>query len=126
MVGIIVAAMVTFRLLGYSPVIRGKRGVAVIFMLLALISVPLYLSYHQIIDRVMFEQNLETDRFLVNGKYLSVDRVRVSALKGRPLLIMDVLTREPLSRQDMLILRNKLQNQFDKEIYMHMNIIYLL
>ena len=126
MIGIIIAGMFTFRVLGYSPVVRNKQGLGVMLLLLVLVSIPLYAAYHQIVDQIVFEQSLETDRFLVNGKYVMVKNVKVSSLRGRPLLVMDILAREPLTREDLQKLRGKLRNQFRTEWAMHTTVIYLL
>jgi hypothetical protein len=37
---------------------------------LALISIPLYLSYDRIVEKVIIEKNWQKERFLVNGKYI--------------------------------------------------------
>ena len=126
MVGIILAATFTFRVLGFSPVVKDKRGVWLMLLLLGLIIVPLYLSSNQIIDRMAFEQNLQTDRYYVNGKYLVVSKVRVRYVKGRLLLIMELLARGPLTRDDLRQLRHKLESQFDEDVIVQTNIIYLL
>jgi uncharacterized hydrophobic protein (TIGR00271 family) len=126
MVGIILAAMFTFRFLGFSPVVKGKRGLRVMLLLLAAITVPLYLSYNQIVDRVLFEKKLETDRYYINGKYLQVIKVDVSHHKNRLLLVMDILVREPLTRQDLSDFKSKLQGQFDEKLIVQTKVTYFL
>lgn len=126
MVGIILAAMFTFRFLGFSPVVKGRRGLRVMLLLLAAITVPLYLSYNQIVDRVLFEKKLETDRYYINGKYLQVFKVDVSYYKNRLLLVMDILVREPLTRQDLSDFKSKLQGQFDEKLIVQTKVTYFL
>ena len=127
LVGIILAAVFTFRVLGYSPVVRNRRGLGVMLLLLAFISVPLYLSYHQIVDDMVFEQRLRHDRFLVNGKYLLVDSVKVTSHReDRVELNLDILAREPLTRDDLHDLKKKLQTQYDEELVVHANVVYTL
>ncbi len=53
LVGIVLAATLAFRMLGYSAVIRDKRSVGVVTLLLALISVPLYFSYGDIVHKLV-------------------------------------------------------------------------
>ncbi len=126
MVGIILAATFTFRILGFSPVVKGKRGVWLMLLLLGLITVPLYLAYNQIIDSMEFERNLETDRYYVNGKYLVVSKVRVSYDQGQLQLIMELLARGPLTRDDLRQLKRKLESQLGDDVIVQTNIIYLL
>lgn len=45
LIGITLAATVTFRLLGYSPIVYAKRGLGIVVVLFLIIAVPLYASY---------------------------------------------------------------------------------
>lgn len=74
LVGIIVAATFAFRILGFSPAIRSKRNLAAVLCLLALISVPLWISYNRIVEDQVIENSWRKERFLVNGKYIIVEK----------------------------------------------------
>jgi uncharacterized hydrophobic protein (TIGR00271 family) len=74
LIGIIIAAAITFRILGFSPAIRSKRNLAIVFGLLALISVPLYMSYHRIVEERIIEKSWQKERFLINDKYVIVEK----------------------------------------------------
>lgn len=126
LVGIVLAATLTFRVLGYSPMVRSKRGVGVFVLLLAMITVPLSLSSGQIVERVSIESRLETDRFLVNGKYIIVRDVDVSYRKGQLIMMMSILAREPLDRADLSLLKRKLQGQSEQELVIKTEIAYML
>jgi len=45
LIGITLAATFTFRILGYSPAVKSRQGIGIVFLLLVMISIPLYLSY---------------------------------------------------------------------------------
>ncbi|MGD9045071.1 MAG: TIGR00341 family protein, partial [Desulfobacterales bacterium] len=98
LVGIIIAATFTFRVLGYSAVVRRKASLVVVFIFLVLISIPLYLSYSRIAEDRTFEQSLRKERFLVNEKYLIIVKASIIWRGDNRIILMDVLAREPLTR----------------------------
>jgi uncharacterized hydrophobic protein (TIGR00271 family) len=126
LIGIVFAATITFRMLGYSPIIHGKRSVGVVILSLMLIMIPLYLSYDRIVEKMVFEQRLETDRFLVNGKYIIIQSAHLSHYKDKKVVVMQVLARETLTRSDMNELKKKIQYYFDIDVAIRINIFYIL
>jgi len=125
LVGITVSATFTFRMLGYSAVVRSKRSLGVVFIFLALIAIPLYLSYHRIVEDRIFEKSWQNERFLVNEKYLIIQKAAVSWRGNKQILIMDVLAREPFNREDLNAFKKKIQDNFDKKLIIRVNTIYI-
>jgi uncharacterized hydrophobic protein (TIGR00271 family) len=111
LVGIIIAAALTFRILGFSPAIRSKRSMAIIVCLLALISVPLCISYGQIVEERLMEQRWRKERFLVNGKYIIVEDAELRRVGNKQIVVMEVVVRDMLTRKDL--------NEFKKKIRIH-------
>lgn len=126
MTGIVFAATVTFRVLGYSPVIQAKRSIGVVIVSMMLIMIPLYLSYERIVNRMVFEPRLKTERFLVNEKYIIIQSAHLSHYKEKQVLVVQILAREPLSRSDMNKLKKKIQYYFDIDLAIRINIFYIL
>lgn len=126
LVGIILAATFTFRVLGFSSVVKSRRGVALITALAILITFPLYISYNQVVERMTFENRLKTDRFLVNGKYVIIEGAQMHR-KSRVIdLHLDLLVRKPLSRKELGELKQKLQSQFSEKIDVTATVNYRL
>jgi uncharacterized membrane protein len=126
LVGIILAATFTFRVLGFSPAVMARRGVLVMTLLTLVIAVPLYVSYDQIVDRMVFEKNLETDRFLVNGKYMMIRKANMTRRGDHLMLDLEILAREPLDRESLGQLKKKLQSQFNEKLIVKTNVSYML
>ena len=125
LVGITLAATFTFRLLGYSPVVRDKWGVVFIGILLIGISIPLYLSYNELVDTTVLEKNWQQERFLVNDKYLIVQEAKMVHQRDEKLLFVRVLVREPLTRNDLNQLRMKIQSNFSDAVMIRVQVIYI-
>ncbi|MFV2060409.1 MAG: TIGR00341 family protein [Gammaproteobacteria bacterium] len=126
LVGIILAASLTFRVLGYSPVVKNKRGMLFVVLSLALISIPLYLSYKQIVNTLVLQKKIEKERFLINDKYIIIKNVRITYSHDKKIIDMNIYTRDTLSRWDMDKLKQKIQLQFDEKLFLRTQIIYIL
>jgi hypothetical protein len=93
--------------------VRSKAKLVVVFIFLVLISIPLYLSYSRIVEDRVFEQSLRKERFLVNEKYLII------------IILMDVLAREPLNREDLNAFKKKIQANFSKKLIIRLKTFYI-
>jgi uncharacterized hydrophobic protein (TIGR00271 family) len=125
LVGIIIAATFTFRVLGFSAVVRSKASLVIVFVFLALISIPLYLSYSRIVEDRIFEQSLRKERFLVNEKYLIVVKASVIWRGDNRIILMDVLAREPLTRDDLNAFKKKIQANLNKKLVIRLKTFYI-
>jgi len=125
LVGIILSSAFTFRALGYSAAVRGKRGIAVVAVFLALISIPLYLSYDRIIEKRVVEMGWKNERFLVNGKYLIIQKARLSRRGDKEVIVMDILARDQLTRADLTEFKRKIQRNFTRKLVIRARTIYI-
>jgi uncharacterized hydrophobic protein (TIGR00271 family) len=125
LVGITVAATFTFRVLGYSPVVRSKRSLVVVFISLILISVPLYLSYDRIVEDRILEQSLLQERLLVNEKYLHIRKASIFRRGNKRIILMDIWAREPLDRRDLNVFKKKIQANFSEKLLIRINEFYI-
>jgi uncharacterized hydrophobic protein (TIGR00271 family) len=125
LIGIIIAATFTFRVLGYSAVVRSKAKLVVVFIFLVLISIPLYLSYSRIVEDRVFEQSLRKERFLVNEKYLIIIKASIFWRGDKRIILMDVLAREPLNREDLNAFKKKIQANFSKKLIIRLKTFYI-
>ena len=126
LVGIIVAATLTFRVLGYSAAIKSKRGMGYAVLALALITIPLYLTYDDIVEKLQWERSWQKERFLVNGKYIIVRDAEIFRRNDRQVVLMDILARERLTRDDLNDFKEKIQDNFSRKLVIRANIIYIL
>jgi len=125
LVGIIISATFTFRILGYSSAVRRKASLVIVFIFLALISIPLYLSYSRIVEDRIFEQSLRKERFLVNEKYLIIVKASIIWRQDKRIILMDILAREPLTREDLNAFKKKIQANFSKKLIIRLKTFYI-
>jgi uncharacterized hydrophobic protein (TIGR00271 family) len=125
LVGIIISATLTFRILGYSAAVRRKASFVVVFIFLVLISIPLYLSYSRIVEDRVFEQSWRKERFLVNEKYLIIIKASIIWRGDKRIILMDILAREPLTRKDLNAFKKKIQANFSKKLIIRLKTFYI-
>ncbi len=126
LIGIVLASTYTFRVLGYSPVVRHKLGIRFVTLALLLIIIPLYISYQRIASNIIYEQSLLTERFIVNGKYIIVRNAKIVHDGEQKVIEMNIVARETLNRQDLNKLRFKIQRYFDTRMKIRTTISYIL
>lgn len=125
LIGIIISATLTFRMLGFSPVVRHRRGVLIVILSFFLISIPLYLAYDEIVFQTRFEKSWQKERFLVNEKYLIVKQAKLTKFRDRKILTVEIYAREPLSRFDLTEFRRKVVQNFPYDLEIRAKIIYI-
>ena len=125
LVGILLAATFTFRVLGYSPAVHGKTSMRVVMLTMVLIAVPLYLSYDDIVNKLVMEKYWQNERFLINGKYIIVQKASLASHRNKDVMTMDILAREQLNRADLTSLRKKIETNISKKVVIRARIIYI-
>lgn len=95
------------------------------FLLLALIAVPLYTSYERIVDERILEKRWTKERFLVNGKYVIVDNADLRWQGGKKVLIMEVILRDLMTREDMKAFNKKLHIYFPGKMVFRIKTVYI-
>jgi hypothetical protein len=90
LVGIALAASATFLALGFAPFKRAHLGLGASALILLLISVPLYVSFNQLVDRDRIRTSIPTGEFELAGVPVTVSGVRVKS--GDPYVVSAVLS----------------------------------
>lgn len=120
LVGIVLAATLTFRVLGFSASVHGKHGLGFVVLMLLLVTIPLGITSGQISNRWAVEEALEEHRFLIGEKEIVITDV---SLGGSGILTANVLVDSPLSALDIAMLReaihDKLQGNYNVELDVH-------
>jgi len=125
-IGIVVAATLTFRLLGYSSAVHNKRGIGIVLLFLMAICIPLFVSYQGIVERSYLESSWEKERFLINGKYLIIHQTKMHNFKNSKILNIQIHAREQLDRRDLNEFRRKVKRNFGDDIVIRAQVSYIL
>ena len=124
-VGITLAAILTFRTLGFSAAVQDKRGFFLVALMLICITIPLYFSYRHIVATTILEKNWQHERFLINDKYLIVQNAKFIEQRKQDFLFVRVLVREPLTRKDLNQLRKRIESNFNQRQIIRLQVMYI-
>lgn len=116
LIGIALAAAVTFLVLGYAPILKARRGLAISLLLLGLISVPLSVSFYNIYSYWSIERDAGTAVFQVHGKQLHLKQLQVTIQRNKVLLRADVNARQPVDIDDLMALKQQLSERWGREV----------
>ncbi len=115
MVGIALAASLTFLVLGFAPFTRARKGLGVSLALAALISIPLYVAYDHLVERSRLEERVPEGRFQVLDQAVYVSHVRAT-LGDPPLVSVIVSSAERLENAHLDELKQLISEQVGHEI----------
>jgi len=126
LVGIIIAAVITFNVLGFSSVVKSKKSVIFIFLLLLGVSYPLYLSYDRMLQKYQIAQTLKNHRFIVNNKYVIIRDVNINFYEDMKAFNMKIVVREAMNRADLEELKEDIERLFGDKLFIKTEVEYIL
>ncbi len=126
LVGITIAAVLTFQLLGFSNVVKSKKSMMFVVMLLMVISVPLYFSYDKMLQKHRITQMLKERMIIVHGKEIIISNASAKIHGKLQEIELDLLVKESLDRSDLEQLREKIEQFFDNKIVLKAKVEYML
>ncbi len=109
--GIIMFAGITFLLLGFAPFRRAKMGLIYTFIIIAIVMVPLSLSFNRIKEEASITSQLEGS--VIENVVLKEVKVRF----GKTLLVsLKVVSGEPINSIEMKRIKAKIENKIGRPI----------
>ncbi len=109
--GIIMFAGITFLLLGFAPFKRAKMGLVYTFIIIAIVMVPLSLSFNRIKEEANITSQLEGS--LIENVVLKDVKVRF----GKTLLVsLKVVSSEPMKSMEMKRIKAEIENRIGRPI----------
>lgn len=115
--GIVMAASLTFLLLGFSPFRLAKRGLLISLGILIIIALPLALSFNEMVK----ENNIIED---LSGKEIPHGLLReVKVIQMQPLkLSVTILSEKALDEQDFLEIKKEIETEIGQEIALELTL----
>lgn len=90
LVGIALAASMTFLVLGFAPFSRAGKGLGITALIMLLVSAPLYISFAHLVEKDRIVRSVPTGEIELAGLPVQVSDVRVSV--GKPYVVKLVLS----------------------------------
>lgn len=116
--GIVLAAALTFMVLGFSPFKLARRGLVISLAVVVLVSIPLASSFVRMVDEHGMTSRLEGQVFY-NAK---LQGVRVQP--GEPLLVSTrLLAAEPISLVELDLIKKAIEDELQKTVRLEASLV---
>jgi len=113
--GIIMAAGVSFMAIGFAPFSRAKKGIALSVFMVAIISVPLVLSFSNMQTIAAVKKQLLSQNYEINGQLQQLRNIKVRL--GTPMKVNgDLVTTSTPSPQMLLAFEQHLSNRLNTPV----------
>ena len=104
LVGIILAASLTFLMLGFSPVSVAKKGIFYAMILVGIVSVPLYISFTKMRHDIEVKQTLGAFGTTIGTKEIHLRNIEIQGKEVRcEVIASDILSKEEKKELNRLI-----------------------
>ncbi len=119
--GIILAAGLTFMAIGYAPFSRAKKGIALSAFMVAVISVPLVLSFANMQQIEAVKKQLISQDYTIGGQNQQLRNIKVRLV--RPLKISaDLISTHMPNPQELAALEKQLSEQLGQAVTIDLSV----
>jgi len=112
LVGIILAASLTFLMLGFSPVSVAKKGIFYAMVLVAIVSVPLYISFTKMKHDIEVQKILGKFETTINNKVIHLNNIEIQGKEVR----CEVIASDILSKKEKEDLNTEIADEVGEEV----------
>lgn len=117
LVGITLSAALTFIVLGFAPIKKAKKGIFYTTILMSLITIPLFLSFKQVVEKYEYFHKLDSIKNLTLNENIVEFKIKLVENKKNIIIInLDVVSNNSLSLYEYNIIKEKLQEKVNKKI----------
>jgi len=122
LVGIILAASLTFLMLGFSPVSVAKKGLFYALILVSIVSVPLYISFSKMKHDIEVKQTLGAFGTNIGTKKIHLRNIEIQGKEVR----CEVIASDILSKEEKKELNRLIAKEVGEEVKVFVSFWYAL
>jgi len=116
LVGIIMAAALTFMMLGFSPLHIAKKGISYASILVLIVSIPLYISFDKMIEKVQVEQILSRFEHKIGEKEIYLQNIKLQKHGSKLEVRCEVISSDILSKKEKSLLKQKISDEVGENV----------
>jgi len=113
--GIIMAAGLSFMVIGFAPFSRAKKGILLSVFMVSIISIPLFFSFFNMQERAVIKKQLLREKYNIAGHVYQLKNVKVGL--GNPINISsDLMSTQILDRELLMKFEQHLSKQVGRAV----------
>ncbi|EQB39770.1 hypothetical protein M947_04130 [Sulfurimonas hongkongensis] len=121
LVGITLSASLTFLVLGYAPLRRAKKGLVYTSIILALVTIPLIISFTKLIKQNSILSRLNNKTYTIDNKKVDIAVLEVDLSSKIPLLYIKTRSNTLLSKKDLVSLKQNISEHINDEVTLNVS-----
>ncbi|MBF0357782.1 MAG: DUF389 domain-containing protein [Magnetococcales bacterium] len=122
LVGITVAGSLTFLALGFTPFKLARKGLFMSLSLLALVSIPLYFSFGELIEKNNITEAITKESLTINGNEIKIEPIAVYI--GEVTRVrLQAISQSPLNNQDIESIKSSLTNKLNRPLTVEISVL---
>jgi uncharacterized membrane protein len=119
--GITLAASLTFLILGFSPLKRASKGLALTTLFLVLITIPLFLSFFKFIEQNKIIKQLQTvENMVLDDQAVRISVLSVDLSKETPIVYIETRSTQVLNDRQLLKIKENIDETVHRKIVLNM------
>ncbi len=119
LVGIMLAATLTFQFLGFSSTVKRKKSLTLIVLTLIVLSYPLYRTYNDSLQRYYLTRALENEQLTINNKKVLIDKVVIDYQNKQRIINITLAVKQTLKAEDLYWLKQEITQRFSSHDQLH-------
>lgn len=120
LVGITLAAAITFIILGYAPITRAKVGLFYTSTILLIITIPLVISFERLVDENKILHTIHP-KYIINEKTIHVKVLKLDFNKDIPSIYLETTSTQFINKNDLKILQKRIAKKLHKNVALKVN-----
>lgn len=116
LVGITLAAALTFIVLGYAPIYRAKKGLWYTSAFLFVITIPLVLSFIKAIEQNRIYSTINEGHIVVGEKEVEIHVLEIDLSSQRPEIYIETESASLLQKEDLEAVKASIESELGSEI----------
>jgi uncharacterized hydrophobic protein (TIGR00271 family) len=121
LVGIALAASLTFLVLGYAPIVRARRGLVISLLMLLLVSIPLSLSFQRMHHGYQLERALVAEPYVVGDERYRLDAVNVRAHRSPLVIRAELVGEQPVTADTLAAVREEVERRLGRPVTLELS-----
>ena len=121
LVGITLAASITFLVLGYAPIHRAKKGIVYTSLILAAVTIPLIISFDKAIEQNNIIAELNDAIYIENNKEIKLHILQVNLNKDVPEIFLQTSSDVVLDNDDLRLLKADIEKLLEQKVFLNIS-----
>ena len=121
LIGITLSAAITFLVLGYAPIYRAKKGIVYTSIILAIVTIPLVISFNKAILQSNMIIKLHDYTYVENDKMIRVHLLHVNLSKEIPEIFLQTNSNDVLNKEDLQLLKSDIQKNLNQNVILNIS-----